>query len=509
MEPFSWWNEKQKKLMADAKTFAEANLPRGEEVFWTKKFPFDLLRQVARKGWFGAVIPEQYGGMNAGVTGVAIVAEELSRIGSALGEAYSVSMFGGVEQLLAFGTEDQKKKWLPKIAKGEIVGAVCITEPFVGSDAAGIESTARREDGDYLLNGKKRFITNAGLADIYVVYAKSSEKPEDKSKYQHLTAFLVEKGTGGFSVEKINELSGWFGLPNGFLDFDEVRVPAANTIGKEGDGWKVMMAGLNFERTVYSAGMLGPIRESIRYASAYAQRRMQFGKPTADLQTNQFKIADMFAGLYTSRLLVYHAAHLLDEHKDAMVEAATAKLFTSEMYEKLISDAIQVMGGDGWTRFYPVESYLRDAKVNQIGAGTNDIMKLVIFRGGLKALGKDLKMPRRRLHEKLGVPISTAEPLPKLETSEENMLKALAEDYQVNPGLFMSREDLKERLTDSDDGRLDKLLTSLEEKSLVRLYRDQRGAITLAKATYKGLRKAGPLENYKWYPDWLSKEFIF
>jgi alkylation response protein AidB-like acyl-CoA dehydrogenase len=509
METFSWWNEKQKKLMADAKTFAEANLPRGEEVFWTKKFPSDLLRQVARKGWFGAVIPEQYGGMNAGVTGVAIVAEELSRIGSALGEAYSVSMFGGVEQLLAFGTEDQKKKWLPNIAKGEIVGAVCITEPFVGSDASGIESTARREDGDYLLNGKKRFITNAGLADIYVVYAKSSEKPEDKSKYQHLTAFLVEKGTGGFSVEKINELSGWFGLPNGFLDFDEVKVPAANTIGKEGDGWKVMMAGLNFERTVYSAGMLGPIRESIRYASAYSQRRMQFGKPTADLQTNQFKIADMFAGLYTSRLLVYHAAHLLDEHKDAMVEAATAKLFTSEMYEKLISDAIQVMGGDGWTRFYPVESYLRDAKVNQIGAGTNDIMKLVIYRGGLKALGKDLKMPRRRLHEKLGVPISTAEPLPKLETSEENMLKALAEDYQVNPGLFMSREDLKERLTDSDDGRLDKLLTSLEEKSLVKLYRDQRGAITLAKATYEGLRKAGPLENYKWYPNWLSKEFIF
>ena len=509
MEPFSWWNEKQKNLMADAKTFADENLPKGEEVFWTKKFPSDLLRQVERKGWFGAVIPENYSGMNAGVTGVAIVAEELSRVGSALGEAYSVSMFGGVEQLLAFGTEDQKKKWLPKIAKGEIIGAVCITEPFVGSDAAGIETTARRENSDYLLNGKKRFITNAGLADIYVVYAKTSEKPEDKSKYQHLTAFLVEKGTKGFSVEKINELSGWFGLPNGSLDFDDVKVPAANTIGKEGEGWKVMMAGLNFERTVYSAGMLGPILESIRYASSYAQRRMQFGKPTIDIPTNQFKIADMLAGLYTSRLLVYHAAHLLDEHKDAMVEAATAKLFTSEIYEKLISDAIQVMGGDGWTRFYPVESYLRDAKVNQIGAGTNDIMKLVIFRGGQKALGKDLKMPHRQIHKKLGIPISTTEPLPKMETNEENVLRALAEDYQVNPGLFMSREDLKDRLTNPDDGRLDKILLTLEEKNLVKLYRDPRGAITLIKATYKGLRKAGPLEHYKWYPSWLSKEFIF
>jgi len=509
MEPFSWWNEKQKNLMADTKAYADESLPKGQEVFWTRKFPSDLLGQVARKGWFGAVIPEQYGGMDAGVTGVAIVAEELSRICSALGEAYSVSMFGGVEQLMAFGSEDQKSKWLPRIAKGKIIGAVCITEPFVGSDAAGVETTATREDHDYLLNGKKRFITNAGLADVYVVYAKTSEKPEDRSKYQHLTAFFVEKGAGGFSVEKINELSGWFSLPNGFLDFNEVRVPAANIIGKEGEGWKVMMAGLNFERTVYSAGMLGPIRESIRYASAYAQRRMQFNKPTVDIPTNQFKIADMLSGLYTSRLLVYHAAHLLDEHGDAMVEAATAKLFTSEMYEKLISDAIQVMGGDGWTRFYPVESYLRDAKVNQIGAGTNDIMKLVIFRGGLKALAKDLKMPPRKIHEKLGVPVSAAGPLPKMETSQENVLKALAEDYQVNPGLFMSREDLKERLTDPDDRSLDALLATLEQESLVKLHRDTRGTITLVKATYKGLRRAGPLEDYKWYPEWLSKEFIF
>jgi hypothetical protein len=167
------------------------------------------------------------------------------------------------------------------------------------------------------------------------------------------------------------------------------------------------------------------------------------------------------------------------------------------------------MGGDGWTRFYPVESYLRDAKVNQIGAGTNDIMKLVIFRGGVKALGKDLKMPCRQMHEKLGIPTSATKPLPKLETNANNVLKALAEDYPVNPGLFMNREDLKERLKNIDDRKLDQLLVALEEKSLIRLYRDPRGTITLAKATYKGLREAGPLENYKWYPDWLAKEFIF
>jgi len=509
MEPFSWWNEKHKSLMEDAKAFADKSLPRGEEVFWTKEFPSDLLKEVARKGWFGALIPQEYGGIDAGVTGVSIITEELSRVCSALSGAYAVSMFGGVEQLLAFGTEEQKQKWLPKIAKGEVVGAVCITEPFVGSDAAGIETIARREGNHYVLNGKKRFITNAGLADIYCVYAKTSEKTEDKAKYQHLSAFLVEKGTPGFSVEKINELSGWFGLPNGILDFNEVKVHGENLIGQESAGWRVMMAGLNFERVVFSAGMLGSMREAIRYAVAYAQRRMQFDKPTVELQVNQFKIAEMMANLYTSRLLVYHAAHLLDQHKDAMVEAATAKMFTSDTYEKLISDAVQVMGGDGWTRFYPVEGYLRDAKVNQIGAGTNQIMRLVIFRGGLRAMSKELKMPRRQIHEKLGVPITTIEPLPKVDTSEEGILKALAEDYQVNPGLYMTREDLKERLTDATDERLDQVLKSLESKGLAKLYRDTRGNLALAKATYEGLRKAEPLEKYKWYPDWLNKEFIF
>jgi len=192
-----------------------------------------------------------------------------------------------------------------------------------------------------------------------------------------------------------------------------------------------------------------------------------------------------------------------------MVEAATAKMFASETYEKLISEAIMVMGGDGWTRFYPVETYFRDAKVNQIGAGTNDIMKLVIMRGGMKAMGKDLKMPRRRMHEQLNVPISTTEPLSKVAATEEGILKVLAEDYVVNPGLFMTRDDMKERLENANDEQLDKLLNSLEAKELVKLHRDNRGTIALAKATYSGLRKAGPLEMYKWYPDWLSKNFIF
>jgi alkylation response protein AidB-like acyl-CoA dehydrogenase len=341
METYPWWNEKQKKLAEETRRFADENLPKGEEVAWTKQFPTELVKEVAAKGWFGAPIPEKYGGTESGVTGCCIVAEELSRVCSALVGAYSVTMFGGVEQLLKFGNEEQRQKWLPQIAKGKL-GAICITEPAIGSDAGGIETTATLEGDHYVLNGKKRFITSAGLADIYTVYAKTSTRPEDRAKYTHLSAFIVEKGMKGFTVEKINELSGWIGLPNGILDFENVKVNAQNTIGPEGTGWKVMMGGLNFERIVYSAGMLGPMRESIRHAVAYAQRRMQFDKPTIDMPSNQAKIAEMISGLYTSRLLVYHAAHLLDEHKDAMVEAATAKMSVSDTYEKLISEAIQV-----------------------------------------------------------------------------------------------------------------------------------------------------------------------
>ena len=506
---YPWWNERQKKLADAAKKFADENIPRGEEIMWTKEFPSDILKKVADKGWFGAIIPKEYSGMGVGVTGNCIIAEELSRVCSALNVAYSVTMFGGVEQLLVFGSNEQKGKWLPKIAKGEVLGAVCVTEAGVGSDAAGVETTARHEGDEYVLNGKKRFISNTAVADIYCVYAKTSNRPEDRAKYNHLSAFIVEKGTPGFTVERINELGGWVGLPNGILDFNEVRVPAENRIAAEGDGWKVMMAGFNFERTLYSAGMLGPMREAIRYAVSYSQRRVQFNRRTIDFQHSQFKLADMFSALHTARLLTYHAAHRLDLKETAISEAAMAKLFASEAYEKLMSDAIQLMGGDGWTRFYPVECFMRDTKVNQIGAGTSEVMRMVIRRQELRAMAEDLRLPPRRIHEKLGIPISTTEPSGTSKVNEDTLLEILVEDYRVNPGLHMSRDDIKERLKGIDDEQLDKLLTSLEEKDFVKLYKGRHGTIDLAKATYEGLRKAKPLDYYKWFPEWVEKEYLF
>ena len=506
---FPWWNEKQKRLAEEAKAFAEENIPKGEEIAWTKKYPTEMLKEVASKGWFGAFIPEEYGGMGAGVTGVSIIAEELSRVCSALACAYAVTMFGGVEQLVMHGNNEQKEKWLPKMARGELLGAVCITEPFVGSDAAGIETTARREGDEYVLNGKKRFISNAGAADIYCVYAKTSDQPEDRARYRHLSAFIVTKGTSGFSVERINELPGWLGLPNGVLDFNEVRIPAENRIGEEGDGWKIMMDGLNFERVLFSAGMLGPMREALRYVINYTQRRVQFGQRTIDMPTNQFKIADMITDYTTSRLLVYYAAYLMDSGVVPMVEAAIAKLFASEASERVLSQAIQVMGGDGWTRFYPIESFFRDTKVNQIGAGTSEVMRIVIFRGWTRAMAKELTMPIRIKHEKLKIPISIIHPLAKAAATEDGVLQILAEDYFANPGLYMTLDDIKKRLTETTDEQLIQILTTLEQKGLVKIFKDRKGRISMVKATYNGLRKAKPLDYYKLIPEWVSKEHIF
>jgi hypothetical protein len=368
-----------------------------------------------------------------------------------------------------------------------------------------METTAKREGNEYVINGKKNFIINAGTADMYCLYAKTSDRKEDRVRYGHLSAFIIEKGTLGFSVERINELCGWSGLPNGFLDFNEVRVPVENRIGAEGDGWKVLVNGLNLERNLFAAGMLGPMREATRYAVGHTQRRIQFGQPIINFQVNQFKIADMISRLRIARLLVYNTAHLLDMNTEAVLEAATAKLFASEAYKFLVDDAVQVMGGDGWTRFYPVESFLRDAKVNEMAAGTSEVMRTIIYRTGLKAHAEELRMPHRKVHRKLGIPISTTKPKIMTKISEESILETLAEDYRVNPDLYMSREDMKARIADVNDEQLDMMLVSLETKGLALLHRSERGDITLAKATYKGLKEAKTLEYYKWFPEWIKR----
>ncbi len=506
MEAFFWWTDEQKKLAVEAREFVDDLMPRAEEASWKKEFPRDIADRIAGRGYFGVGIAKENGGMGLGITGTCIVNEEVSRM-PALGPGiFTSAMLGGVHQITEFGTAEQKARFLARVAKGEL-GAVALTEPFVGTDAAGIETTARRDGDRYIINGKKRFVTGAGTASRYMLYARTSDDAEAVRHNRHLTGFIVEKGMPGFTIEKINELIALDNIHNGYLNLDEVSVPADNRVGDEGQGWQIMMSGLNYERLICATLAVGGFRELLKSVVSYGQRRVQFGQPTINITTNQFKIADMLTELKLARLATYYAAHLMDSGQPAVVEASIAKLYGADMLMQASVEATQVMGGDGATKFYPLDRIMREAKTAQIAGGTSEAMKLLIYRMGLREMAEELKMPHRVIHEELGVPMPTAEPAKQHQIDDDKLLGVLAEDYRVNPGLYMSREDLKARF-DVEDKELDRVLVSLEEKGLVKLYR-RRGAIELAKATYQGLKKANSAEYYRWFPPRVRKEDIF
>jgi len=508
MEAFTWWSDEHKALAGEVGKFVDSIMPQAEEAFWEREFPKDILASIAEEGYFGAGVPKEYGGMGLGATGACIAIEEISRM-PGVGWIFGAAMLGGWHQVIDFGNEEQKKRFLPRMVKGEL-GAVAMTEPSVGTDVAGIETSARREGDKYIINGKKRFATGTGVADRYMLYARTSDDPEAVRRHRHLTGFIVEKGVPGFSIEKINEVMGFDNVPNGYLSLVDVPVPLANRIGEEGEGWRVMVLALNYERALISAQVLGSMREALRAVISYGQRRIQFGKPTINIPTNQFKVADMMSKLKLSRLATYYAAQRLDEgeSKAAAVDCSIAKVFGTDMAVEVGVEAIQVMGGDGATKFYPLLRILNESKVAQIAGGTNEAIKITIYRMGLKAMADDFKMPRRVCHSKLGVPITSAGKPKKLsKIDEDSLLAVLAEDYRVNPGLYMSLDDFKETF-DANDAGLERTLLSLEEKQLVRLQRKGE-AITLAKATYEGLKKANPPEYYRWFPSWVKDEDIF
>lgn len=513
MEKYNWWTEAQKKLAGEAEVIVDDIMPRYVELAWEKKYPRELANVLAKAGWFGSLIPKKYGGRfeDWGITGTCIIHEELGRCGE-VATVVCPTMIGGTHQIVHDGTEAQKQRWLPKIARGELFCAVCMTEPYVGSDLASIETTAKRDGEYYILNGKKRFTTNLGGADLYMVYAKSSDEPDDKRKYRHLTALIVEKGTSGFSVEKVNDLVGLDGAYNGYLNFDNARVPAANRLLNEGDGWKVMMGGLNVERLLSAAEPLGSMREVLRWAVYHMQRRVQFGIPTIEQPVNQQKVADMIWHLTLCRLAVYHTAHIFDTGGDAPLEAAMMKLVTSDA---LMSDSIaamQCMGGDGVTKYYPVDRIMRKAKVSQVAAGTNEVARMVLCRQGIELLAKDLEAPQRVISEKLGIPITVGKekvrPLARGSSGEQRLLEVFAENYRVNPGLYMTRHEMKSQ-AEMNDEELNTHLASLEKKGLAKTYKGRKGDVSLARATYEGLARARSKEYYRYIPDWVTKEDVF
>ena len=404
MEHFPWWTEEQKKLAKELGEFAEEVMPRDAEARWKREFPWDIFEKIAKKGYTGVPVPKEYGGMGLGATGACIVVEQFCRMPGP-GRIMVGNMIGGLRQIIEFGVRRAKSAFSPEDRPGRDRRHRHHRARLRGPMPLPSQCGGKREGDAYILNGKKRFIVSAGVASRYMVYARTSDDPADIAKYRHLTAFIVEKGAPGFTVEKMNEVLGFENIQNGVLDFDNVAVPAANRIGEEGDGWKIMTAGLNFERTLISAMTVGWQGELLRNAVPYSQRRVQFGKPTIDMPANQTKIADLIIRLKLARLATYYTAYLWDLGWDITVESNVTKVFNVEGTMQSSLDAVQVMGGDGVTPFYPAQSILEIAKVEHISGGTMEACRMVIFKSGVKQLEGDVKMRRRVIHKELGVPV--------------------------------------------------------------------------------------------------------
>jgi alkylation response protein AidB-like acyl-CoA dehydrogenase len=339
MEPYPWWTKEHLQFSEEVKACVDELLPRWWESRWLQEFPRDIFERVGERRYLGAGIPKEYGGLGLGATGACILEEQFGHM-PGLGRMLGSSMFGGMRQVIEFGTEEQKKRFLPRIVEGEL-GSIVITEIFAGTDASGMETTAVRDGDAYILNGKKRFIVSAGTADRYMVYAVTNNDPDEIRAHRHLTGFLVERGLPGFSVEKINEIMGFKNIQNGSLDFDNVRVPVADRIGEEGEGWRVMTGGLNFERTLICAQAVGWLSELLNSLVPYTQRRVQFKKRAIDIQENQFKIADILVKYNTAHLLTYYCAHMWDLEKDITILSNITKIHNCEGALQAAMDAIQ------------------------------------------------------------------------------------------------------------------------------------------------------------------------
>ena len=340
----------------------------------TEEYPWEIIKIIADGGLFGLFIPEQYGGIGVGVLNLCIATEELSRACGGIAVCYAASALGTFPIVL-FGNEEQKKEYLPDLACGKKIAAFAITEPEAGSDASAIKTTARREGNYYVLNGLKHFITNGGDAQIYVVIAMT-----DKTKgARGASAFIVEKGTSGFTFGKKEEKFGIRASSTRELIFTDCKVPKENLLAKEGMGFIVTMKTFDMSRPGVAAQALGIAQGALELAVRYAKQRNQFGKSISSFQGIQWMLADMATEIEAARALVYSTARMVDAGiKDVSKESAMAKMFASDVAMKVSIDALQVFGGYGYMRDYPIEKYVRDAKITQIYEGTNQIQRNII-----------------------------------------------------------------------------------------------------------------------------------
>jgi butyryl-CoA dehydrogenase len=353
--------------------------PKADRVDQEGKFPWENVKKLASYDLMGIPVPEEYGGLGYDFLTWTIVGEEISTACTTTGAIFGANMLC-IYPLMIFGNQQQKEKYLIPLAKGEKIGAFGLTEPNAGSDAGGIQMEARKDGDSYLLNGTKIFITNAGEADIYIILAKTDKERGARG----MSAFIVEKGTSGFSFGKNEEKMAYKALPNRELIFEDCRIPAENLLYKENRGFRVAMQTLDLGRIGMGIGAVGLANAAYREAIKYAKQRVQFDRPISSFQAIQFMLADMATEIEAARLLVLKAAYLKDRGERFESFAAMGKLYASEVVMRVVNKAVQIHGGYGYCKDYPVERYFREAKLFEIVEGTSEIQRGVIASHILK-----------------------------------------------------------------------------------------------------------------------------
>ncbi|WP_173918547.1 acyl-CoA dehydrogenase [Halobacillus sp. Marseille-Q1614] len=370
------FTDEQRMLQKMVRDFAEKEVaPAVGEMGKEDRFPVELVRRMGELGLMGIPIPEQYGGSEMDYTSYVMAIHEISKVSATLGVILSVHTSVGTNPILYFGTEEQKQKYIPKLASGEYLGAFALTEPSAGSDAGSLKTRAEKQGDHYFLNGEKIFITNGGAADTFIVFARTNR---EEKRAKGVSAFIIERDTPGFTIGKAEKKMGMHGSSTVSLSFDQCKVPASQLLGPEGEGFKIALSNLNTGRIGIAAQSLGIAEAALEHAVAYAKEREQFGRPIAQHQGISFKLADMATNVEAAKLLVYQAASLQGAGKPCGKEASIAKLFASQAAMDASIEAVQVHGGYGYTEDYAVERLFRDAKVCQIYEGTSEIQRIVI-----------------------------------------------------------------------------------------------------------------------------------
>ena len=374
-------SENQIIIRDTVRDFAEQNIkPRVKEFDESQEFPMEIMRQLGDLGFLGILVSEEYGGAGLGYVEYALIVEELAKIDPSI--SLSVAAHNGLctNHIYQFANESQRKKYVPDLAAGKKIGAWGLTESSSGSDAAGLKSTAHKNGNDYILNGSKNFITHGGVGETSVVMAITDKEKGKKG----ISAFILEKGIKGFIVGKKENKLGMRASETVQLTFDNCEVPAENLLGSEGEGFIQAMKILEGGRISIAALSVGLAQGCLDACIKYSKERKQFGKTLSEFQATQFKLAKMATEIDAARLLTYRAAVMKDQGKPNTTEAAMAKLYASEVAEKCASEAVQIFGGYGYTKDYPVEKFYRDVKLLTIGEGTSEIQRIVIGRDYLK-----------------------------------------------------------------------------------------------------------------------------